>query len=355
MKNIIPSITVGLDLGDKKHAICAIDEGGSIIDERTITNHRESLRRLSLKYPGARIALEVGSHSPWISRFLSGLGHEVLVANPRKLRAIYASNRKSDQTDARMIARLARVDPELLYPIQHGTEQSQRDLLQIKLRDNLVRQRVDIISSVRFTIKSLGVVLPSPSTECFAKRCRTLLQGEHAELLAMVEPSLQVVDVLTQSIRELDRAIERLCEENYPATMRLRQICGVGAITSLCYVLTIEDPERFDSPRDVAAYLGLVPKRDQSGNLDKQLRISKAGDAYLRRLLVGSAQYILGPFGPDSDLRRQGLELAERGGARAKKKAVVAIARKLAVLLLVLWKHQRDYEPLRQTNGQQAA
>jgi transposase len=355
MKNTIPSIIIGLDLGDKKHAICVLNAAGEIIDERKITNDRDSLRRLSQKYPGARIAHEVGSHSPWISRFLQELGHEVFVANPRKLRAIYASDRKSDKNDARILARLARVDPQLLYPIQHGTEQSQRDLLQIKLRDNLVRQRVDIISSVRFTLKSLGIALPSPNTECFAKRCRTLLQGEHAELLAMIEPSLQVVDLLTKNIRELDRAIERLCEEKYPITMRLRQICGVGAITSLSYVLTIEDPERFESPRDVAAYLGLVPKRDQSGDLDKELRISKAGDAYLRRLLVGAAQYILGPFGPDSDLRRHGLELAARGGARAKKKAVVAIARKLAVLLLVLWKHQRDYEPLRQTPPSKAA
>ena len=355
MKNIIPSITIGLDLGDKKHAICVLNEEGEIIDERTITNHRESLRRLSQKYAGARIAHEVGSHSPWISRFFQELGHEVLVANPRRLRAIYASNRKSDQTDARMIARLARVDPKLLYPIQHGTEESQRDLLQIKLRDNLVRQRVHIISGIRFTLKSLGIPLASPNTDCFAKRCRTLLQGEHAELLAMIEPSLQVVDTLTKSIHELDRSIEKLCAEKYPATIRLRQICGVGAITSLSFVLTIGDPERFKSPRDVAAYLGLVPKRDQSGNLDKQLRISKAGDGYLRKLLVGAAQYILGPFGPDSDLRRHGLELAARGGARAKKKAVVAIARKLAVLLLVLWKHQRDYNPLRQTPAPKVA
>lgn len=355
MKNIIPSTTIGLDLGDKKHAICVLNEDGDVVDERFITNHRESIRRLSQKYPGARIALEVGSHSPWISRFLTELGHEVIVANPRKLRVIYANDRKSDKNDAQMIARLARVDPKLLHPIQHSTEQSQRDLLQIKLRDNLVRQRVDIISSVRFTIKSLGIVLPSPNTQCFAKRCRTLLDGEHADLLAMIEPSLEIVDLLTKNIRELDRAIEKLCEEKYPVTQRLRQITGVGAITSLCYVLTIEDPERFKTPRDVAAYLGLVPKRDQSGNVDKQMRISKAGDAYLRRLLVGSAQYILGPFGPDSDLRRHGLELGTRGGAKNKKKAVIAIARKLAVLLLVLWKHQRDYEPLRQTPAPQAA
>ena len=132
MKNTIPHITIGLDLGDKKHAICVLNEAGEIVEERSITNHRESIRRLSLKYPGSRIAMEVGMHSPWISRMLRELGHEVLVANPRKVRAIYANTRKSDQNDARMIARLARFDPQLLHPVEHATEQCQRDLLQGK-------------------------------------------------------------------------------------------------------------------------------------------------------------------------------------------------------------------------------
>jgi transposase len=355
MKNKIPLITIGLDLGDKKHAICVLNQEGEIIDERMITNHRESLRRLSLKYPGSRIACEVGSHSPWIKRFLTGLDHEVFVANARKLRAIYTNDRKSDKNDARMLAKIARIDPLMLHPVEHGSEEAQRDLLQVKLRDNLVRQRVDIISSVRFTLKSLGVALPSPNSACFAKRCRTLLGEGDAALLAMIEPSLQVLDMMTQKIRELDRAIEALCETKYPVTKRLRQIVGIGPVTALSFVLTIEDPEMFDQARDVGAYLGLVPKRDQSGGLDKQLRISKAGDAYLRSLLVGCAQYILGPFGPDTDLKRHGLMLAERGGGRNKRKAVVAIARKLAVLMLALWKHETDYIPLRSAQLTQAA
>jgi transposase len=247
-----------------------------------------------------------------------------------------------------MLARLARVDVELLHPIEHSTEQAQRDLLQVKLRDNLVRQRVDIISSVRFTLKSLGVRLPSPSTACFANRCRTLLMDENPELLAMIEPALQVVDLLTKNIRELERKIEELCQHHYPATGRLRQVPGVGPITSLSFALIIGDPERFEDPRDVAAYLGLVPKRDQSGNLDKELRITKAGNVYLRQLLVGSAQYIPGPFGPDCDLKRRGLGLAARGGRAAKKKAIVATARKLSVILLTLWKSGEAYQPFRE-------
>jgi transposase len=339
--------TIGIDLGDKKHAICVIDASGTIIDERSITNHRESLRRLAKKYPGARVALEVGSHSPWISRFLRELGLEVIVANARKLRAIYQSDRKSDERDARMLARLARVDPALLHPIKHGSEQAQRDLLQVKLRDNLVRQRVDVISAVRFTLKSLGVRLPSPNTACFAKRARTVLGKEHADLLAMIEPSLVVLDIMTQQIRELDRAIERLCEERYPQTKALREIRGVGPITALCFVLVVEDPERFATARAVGGYLGLVPKRDQSGAVDKRLGISKAGNAYLRRLLVTAAQYILGPFGPECDLKAHGLQLAERGGRGAKNKAAVATARKLAVVMLTLWQQKRTYEPFR--------
>lgn len=355
MKTKSPFFTIGLDLGDKKHAICVLNQDGEIIDERSITNHRESLRRLSQKYPGARIAFEVGSHSPWIKRFLAELGHEVFVANPRKLRAIYTSDRKSDKNDARMLAKIARMDPELLHPVEHGTEEAQRDLLQVKLRDNMVRQRVDLISGVRFMLKSLGVSLPSPNSACFSKRCRVLLEEEEATLLAKVEPTLLVIDLMTQKIRELDRAIESLCDEKYPVTKRLRKIVGIGPITALTFVLTIEDPELFEKPRDVGAYLGLVPRRDQSGGLDKQLGISKAGDAYLRRLLVGCAQYILGPFGPDTDLKRHGLMLAERGGGRGKRKAVVAIARKLAVLLLTLWKHKRDYVPLRELETARAA
>jgi len=347
-KNTVPEITIGIDLGDKKHAVCVMSFDGEIVEQRSITNHKESLRRLSKKYPKSRIVFEVGSHSPWISRFLFGLDHEVIVANPRKTRAIYSNDRKSDEIDALMLAKIGRLDPSLLHPIEHQSEQAQRDLLQIKLRDNLVRQRVDIISAVRFTLKSLGYRLASPNTNCFAKRARLDLEKNAPEFLVMVEPSLQVIDLMTVKIKELDKKIEKLGEEQYPETKRLRQITGIGPITALAYILTVGDPKRFKRSRDVGAYFGMVPKRDQSGELDKELRISKAGDAYVRRLLVGAAQYILGPFGPDSDLKRHGLDLAARGGRGAKKKAVVATARKLAVLMHVLWVRETNYQALQQ-------
>lgn len=347
--NIVRKATLGIDLGDRNHAVCALNAKGEIVAEFTIPNTRERLAKLVQRFPKARIAMEVGSHSPWISRLLTKLGCEVIVANSRKLRAIYQNERKSDELDAQMLAKLARVDASLLHPIIHGSEQAQRDLLQIKLRDNLVRQLVDVISAVRSTLKGLGIRLPSPKTTCFARRARTLLQSDEAEVLAMIEPSLQVIDMMTAKIRELDREIERLCQERYPQTQRLRQIRGIGPITALCFVLTIGDPQRFRHPRDVGAYLGLIPRRDQSGGIDKSLRISKCGNAYLRRLLVGSAQYLLGPFGEVCDLQIRGLRLAQRGGRGAKKKAVVATARKLAVVMMTIWKNETAYEPMKLT------
>ena len=343
------SSIVGIDLGDKSHAICALDGAGEPIDERTITNHRDSLRRLSKKFPGALMVMEVGSHSPWISRFLSDLGHRVLVANPRKLRAIYQTDRKSDRRDARMLAKIARVDEALLYPIEHGSAEAQRDLVQVKLRDNLVRQRVDVISAVRFILKSMGVKLKSPNTNYFARYARRAIVEQDEAILPQIEPSLLVIDQMTEQIKGFDRALEELAKAKYPITETLMEITGVGVITSLTFVLTIGDPERFEKARDVGAFLGLVPKRDQSGNVDRELRISKAGDKMLRRLLVSAAQYIIGPFGSECDLRAKGHRLIEHGGQRAKKKAVVAVARSLAVVMLALWKQNGKYEPHRTT------
>ena len=345
MKTKPSTITIGIDLGDRKHAICALDAKGAILKQESITNTRQSLTALSKRHPGALMVMEVGMHSPWTSRFLKDLGHRVLVANPRKVRAIYQNDRKCDRKDAEMLARIARTDEKLLHPVEHGSEDMQLDLLQSKLRDNLVRQRVDIISTVRFTLKSLGIKLRSPNTACFARHARKALGTEHAHVLPLIEPSLLVLDSMTAQIRELERSIETTACQKYPETEFITQIAGVGTLTALTFVLTVGDPTRFRRRRDVAAYFGLVPKRDQSGDTDKQLRISKAGDSYMRRLLVNAAQYILGPFGPDCALKRQGIKLAERGGGRAKKKAVIAVARKLAVLMLTLWHDEDIYEP----------
>jgi transposase len=332
---------LGLDLGDRSHYVCVLDATGRILHEGTLVNDRKALTVLLTQYPAATVALEAGTHSPWISRYLTGLGATVIVANPRKLHAISRHERKCDRRDAVMLARLARADVALLHPLQHGTAQAQHDLLGLKLRDSLVRTRVNLINTVRFTLKSLGHAVTNPSSEAFHKSIVTTVP---AECLPVVQPVLAVLALLTEKIKILERELIARGKKDYPVSQRLQQIAGVGPLTALCFVLKIGEPTRFGRSRDVGPYLGLCPGRDQSGGTDKQLRISKCGDGLLRRLLVSAAHYILGPFGPACALRAYGQHLVGTS-AREKKRAVVAVARKLAVLLVSLWKHGTDYEP----------
>jgi len=332
--------TIGIDLGDRKHQVCVLDRDGEVVEGKAIGSDRDALRTLARRFPGARVIIECGMQSPWTSRFLLDLGMEVIVANPRKVRAIWQAERKSDKRDAEMLARIGRMDPRLLKPIRHGSAEAQQELLSIKMRDALVRQRVNIISAIRFTLKSLGHRVSNPGTARFHK---VVLEQVPAECVALIEPMVGVLAEMGEQIKRFDGLIKRAAEA-HPVARHLQQIVGIGPITALYFVHKIEDPGRFPKARDVGAYLGLCPRRDQSGDCDKQLRISKTGDAFLRRLLVSAAQYILGHFGKDCALREFGLRLSERGGPRAKKKAVVAVARKLGVLMLSLWKSGEDYQ-----------
>jgi transposase len=162
---------------------------------------------------------------------------------------------------------------------------------------------------------------------------------------------LEQIASLTERIRDFDRKLETICKERYLETELLRQVEGIGPLTALTFVLTVEDPHRFEKSRSVGAYLGLVPATARSAERDPQKRISKEGDELLRKLMVGSAHYILGPFGKDSDLRRHGEKIASRGAKNAKKRAVVAVARKLSVLLHSLWVSGEVYEPLYNAHG----
>jgi transposase len=260
------------------------------------------------------------------------------------LRALWGRDRKNDTSDAELLARMLRADPQLLHPIVHRSEQTQIDILSLRSRDVLVQARTKLVNATRGMAKSLGQRLPAASTRYFATKARASVPPAlHAALF----PLLDIVENLSAQIKAMDRQIEETAKDRYPQTSRLREVSGVGALTSLAFVLTLADPTRFRRSREVGPYLGLVPKQDQSGSLDKQLHITKAGDSYLRRLLVGSAQYILGPFGPACGLRSFGLRLAARGGKNAKRRAVVAVARKLAVLLHKLWVSDAVYDPTR--------
>jgi transposase len=340
-----PMVTAGLDLGDKYSYLCLIDtDTGEIIEESRLCTTPEALRRRFGSEQQMRVAIEAGTHSPWVSRVLEECGHQVLVANPRKTRLIYGQRRKTDKLDAEKLARLARVDPKLLPPLEHRGEASQAHLALIRSREVLVRSRVQLINHVRGTVKSFGARLPKCSTASFHKKAAACIPEE---LRPALEPLLETIASLSIRIRHYDRELEALAHEHYPETKLLGQVQGVGTLTALTFVLTLEDPGRFKESRQVGAYLGLVPGKDQSGERDPQKRISREGDEMLRRLLVGSAHYILGPFAQDCDLRRHGLKIAGHTAAKnARKRAVVAVARKLSVLLHHLWISGEVYEPL---------
>ena len=336
-------ITIGMDLGDKNHVVCVFDNAGNVIKDKEIENTKESVRSFFGHYAGATVAMEAGTHSPWLSRQLTALGCEVLVGNPRKLRAIWDSDDKTDICDAEMLGRIARFDPRLLSAITHRGKQAQVDLELLQARNILVKCRTQLINHARGSVKSLGERLPSCGPETFHKKVADSIPDYLEEPLA---PIVATIERLTKQIKIYDRTIETVSQECYPETELLRQIKGVGPLTALAFVLIVEDPSRFSKSRQVGKFVGLVPRRDQSGEMDKQLRITKAGNPFLRRLLVGAAQYILGPFGEDCNLRRFGLRLAARGGKNAKKRAVVAVARKLSVLLHRLWMNGEMYMPL---------
>lgn len=348
---------MGLDLSDVLSTFVGIDGEGKIIEEGKAATTRVGIEKLFWRRKRTRIAIEAGAHSPWVSRLLAELGHEVIVANPRKIALITRNQRKSDRLDAITLARLARADAELLHPLKHRGKQAQVDLAVLRSRDALVSNRTQLVNHVRGVVKSFGERLPKCSTESFHHKALASLPQE---LVPALKPVIEQIAQLTEKIRSYDQQIERLIEEDYPEALLLQQVNGVGPITSLAYVLTIEDPQRFATSRDVPAYLGLTPGRDQSGERDPQMRITKAGDVFLRRLLVQSAHYVIGPFGTDSDLRRWGLKLAGppvRGkvSKQPKKRAVVAVARKLTVLLHALWRSAAPYEPLRLTLRKEAA
>ena len=338
-------ITIGMDLGDKTSRYCVLGADGERLSEGAVATTRKAMAQKFAGMRRCRVAMEVGTHSPWLSRWLASLGFEVIVANARQVQLISASSRKNDRMDASLLARLGRVDPQLLRPIRHRSEQAQTDLTTIRIRAALVEARTSLINAARGFAKAQGDRLPVCDADAMGvEKMESLPAGMRERL----RPLLEQVESLTDQIKQLDTKIEQIARTEYPETALLRQVSGVGTLIALTFVLTLEDRERFQKSRDVGCYVGLRPKQSESGQSQPQLRITKEGDRYLRQLLVQGAHLILNRRGPDTDLKRWGLKLAARGGKNAKKRAIVAVARKLAVLLHRLWVTAEVYEPLRQ-------
>jgi transposase len=343
---------IGLDLADVWSDWVGLDEGGQVVGRDRVKTTESELRKVMGAMAPATIAIEVGTHSAWVSRVLSSLGHTVVVANARKVALIHQNKRKNNRIDAEFLARLARADKTLLFPIKHRDERSQADLAVLRSRDLMVSTRTKLINHVRGMCKTVGKRLPKCSAPAFVSRCSSEVP---AELLPALNPLLEQLAKMSETIKDFDHKISAMVKR-HPEATTLMQISGVGELTALAYVLTVEDPRRIVRSRSAGAYFGLVPGSDDSGEKHEQRRITKEGDRFCRRLLVSAAQYILGPHAKvDSDLRRHGLAIASRGGKNAKKRAVVAVARKLAVLMHRLWTTGEIYVPLFNASREQIA
>lgn len=346
MTVIVPELTTGIDLSDKKFDFVTLAATGEIVEEKSVALTKSQLQKCFGSGPRRRIVLEVGTHSPWISEELARYGHEVCTADPRRLKLITSSSKKNDRNDAVALAQLGMVGLGLLSLVYHRSKQSRAHLGLIKYREAMCQTRCRYITMVRGMLKSYdGTRVPRSSTRTFADKVRDLKipRGK----LPGLERILRAIDEHTRDINAMDKEIDKLAIDEYPEAARIQQIFGVGWLTALTFVLTIEDPRKFKNGRAVAAYLGLCPRQFRSGETDKQLRITKEGDGRLRRLLVICAHRILSATAPDTDLKRFGEALATRGGKNAKKRAVVAVARRLAVLAYSLWMSGEKWEELR--------
>ncbi len=340
-----PAQVVGLDLGDRYSRYCILSITGEEMEEGRIQTTAAAMEKHFGSEAGMRIALEAGTQSPWVSRLLQCYGHQVIVANPRKIPTLTSSESKNDRNDAKQLARMAAFDPKLLHPIQHRSLERQQDLNLIHTRSVLVRVRTMLINSTRGLVKSAGQRLPACSSEVFPEKVPEALPPA---LQAACTPLLEQITQINKTIAAMDKQIDEL-DKKYPEITVLRTVPGVGPVVAACYVLTLDSPQTMKTNRQAGAYIGLRPRQQQSGDSDPQCGITRMGNTYLRSLLVQSAQYILGRFGPDSELRRWGLKLAACGGKRGKKRALVAVARKLAVVLLSMWRNRKNFVPFPQT------
>lgn len=341
-------LTIGLDLGSRVTQVAVLSPEGERIEERKIATTKLGLEQLVDEYPGARIVMEASTATRWIDRVARERGHEVIVANPRKIPVITASVRKCDRNDARLLAELGQMRPDLLSPVQLRGDEYQRIRARLFAREQLVRTRTRLCSFVRSQARALGESLPGSSTRYFARKIEPLLP---TTLAADLKPILLTIQSISERIDEMDADLALLAEEQYPQTRLLVQVHGVGTLIALAFIATIGDPGRFRKSRAVGPYLGLVPRLDQSGASNPALPITKHGDRYMRSLLVSAATRILGPFGPDSDLKRFGTRILEKGGPRSRATARIAVARKLATLLHRLLVTGEIYEPLRHSSA----
>ncbi len=241
--NVTLTTTIGIDLGDRLSEVCILDNvSGDVLERFRVQTTRASFEVRFAKFPLARVVIEAGAQSPWASRSLAKLGHRVIVANPRNVKLIGHSIRKTDRADAETLARLGRADERLLHPIEHRDERTQQHMGVLRARDQVVRARTAMINHVRGRSKAMGTRLSGASGPAFPDKASAELPRGLRTALA---PVLALIRQMNKTIRKFDEEVAKLCVKDHPETALLQQISGVGPVTSLAFVLVIGDAQRF--------------------------------------------------------------------------------------------------------------
>lgn len=352
--------TIGMDVSDRKIQVCVMAKSGvnpRIVMETVIPTTREGLQKfLGTQDKGSPVVFETGTHCRWMDETAKGMGFRVYVANPCRLRMITESRTKNDVNDARTLARIALADPGLLHPVKLRDAEHQRMMHLHEMRNLLVRQRTGIIVQMRSMAKSTGFRIPRTSAKCFHKLDTSLWPREFRDI---AWPMLKNLEQLEITIRTYEKLIRELAgSPAFKAQVdRLMEIHCVGLYAATGFVaVTGGDMDRFEKPRDIGPWLGLSPRQDQSGDIDRQCHITKAGSPFMRRLLVECAQMILRNGAAETDLKVKGMRICARGARIAKRKAVTAVARSLAVLMAAMLKRMdAPYVPLSEANERELA
>ena len=344
--------TIGADVSDRTTKICVMTkaEGGErrIVLETTCATTKagfgEAFAKFDRYWP---VVFETGTHCRWMDRLFHEMGFKPIVGNPGKIPSITKSNTKNDRNDARELARLAIADPAMLHPVFLRDEVYQQMLRFHHARNILISQRTQTINQIRGFAKSMGYRIEGSSTEKFHELSKA---GWPKELEECAWPLMGVLKTIALKIKAYDKLIARLAERPEFKAMveRVRVVYGIGIVGSTVFIAAIGGrPDRFGHTRDVGAYLGMIPKQDQSGDKDKQLHITHAGADIVRTALVECAGVAMMENAKDTDLKLKGLRIAMHGGRIARKKAKVAVARGLAVTMLALLQRpEREYVPL---------
>lgn len=334
--------TIGWDLHQRESQLCVLDASGTVVREQRITT---SLARFAAVIPPllpARVLLEASTESGWVATALEQLGAEVIVANPRYA-PMYATRSRRVKTDKRDARALAEAAHRGTYAPTHRVSATQRAVRELlTARDAVVRNRTRVILVVRALLRSHGLRLASGTSATLGARVAAL--DLPPALAPILQPLLTLLPHCSTQIAALDVQLAQYARAE-PVIDRLRTVCGIGPVTALAFVATLDTAQRFTTAGQIAAYCGLVPSERSSGEQQRRGHITKAGNTRLRALLVEAAWTLWRSKTPETaPLRAWTDRVAQR---RGKRIAVVALARRLACLLWALWRDGTVYDPTR--------